>query len=90
MGNLALFYKLYQWYTKLMEILTGKVSPPPVDPRDPLTIQYHLIKKGYYVLMTGRMSQETINAIKKFQADKGLNPDGEVGKLTWAALTSGG
>jgi hypothetical protein len=89
MGNLALFYKLYQWWTKFISILKGEVSPPAVNPRDPFTVQYYLTRKGYWVIMDGLMGPSTVEAIKKFQTDNGLNPDGIIGKETWELLSGG-
>jgi hypothetical protein len=91
MGNLSLFYKLYRWYTNFIGILKREVSPPPVDPRDPLTIQLMLLRNGFLIqhFGLGQMNPATIQAIKAFQVAKGLKADGIVGKDTWSALNKG-
>jgi hypothetical protein len=88
MGNLSLFYKLYKWYTNFMAILKREVSPPPVDPRDALTIQLMLLRNGFLIdhFGLGHMNPATTQAIKAFQTKAGLKADGLVGKDTWAAL----
>jgi hypothetical protein len=88
MGNLALFYKLYRWWTNFMGILKREVSPPPVDPRDPLTIQLMLLRNGFLIqhFGLGHMNAATVQAIKAFQTQAGLKADGIVGKQTWAKL----
>jgi hypothetical protein len=88
MGNLSLFYKLYRWWTNFMGILKREVSPPPVDPRDPLTIQLMLLRNGFLIehFGLGQMNSATLQAIKAFQTKVGLKADGVVGKQTWAKL----
>ncbi|MFI2430450.1 protein kinase [Streptomyces sp. NPDC018693] len=52
-------------------------------------VQCMLTKRGYSVGnagVDGQFGQDTLTAVKRFQAVKGLETDGEVGPLTWAAL----
>lgn len=52
-------------------------------------LQTKLVNKGYSVGsygIDGDFGSGTLKAVQQFQRDNGLNPDGIVGKLTWAAL----
>ena len=52
-------------------------------------LQNALIEAGYDVGKKGAdgiFGKETEKAVKKFQADRGLDDDGKVGKKTWAAV----
>lgn len=52
-------------------------------------LQTQLIAAGYDVGAKGAdgiFGAETLSAVRAFQGDKGLTPDGKVGKLTWAAV----
>jgi peptidoglycan hydrolase-like protein with peptidoglycan-binding domain len=89
MGNLALFYKLYQWYSKFAAIISGEVSQPPANPRDVQTIQLLLLRNGILITPDGQMGETTTRAIKDFQANRALDADGLVGSKTWAALVEG-
>ncbi|NGO44435.1 serine/threonine-protein kinase [Streptomyces ureilyticus] len=54
-------------------------------------VQCMLTKRGYGVGaagVDGQFGQATLRAVKRFQGDKGLNVDGDVGPNTWAALRS--
>ncbi|GAB2987940.1 hypothetical protein GCM10023080_061910 [Streptomyces pseudoechinosporeus] len=54
-------------------------------------VQCMLTKRGYSVGnagVDGQFGQDTLTAVKRFQGDKGLNVDGDVGPNTWAALRS--
>lgn len=51
-------------------------------------VQAILFTAGYFTGSIGRnfMDEYTVNAIKAYQADHNLDPDGIVGKLTWSSL----
>lgn len=50
-------------------------------------IQKLLQAKGYYAgKLDGKFGPATLAAVKAFQADNGLEVDGKVGRMTWAAL----
>jgi peptidoglycan hydrolase-like protein with peptidoglycan-binding domain len=52
-------------------------------------LQQRLRDFGYFSTngnITGNFSQKTLDAVKRFQRDKGLNPDGIVGSQTLGAL----
>ena len=52
-------------------------------------LQTQLIAAGYDVGgkgADGAFGSDTLSAVRAFQSDKGLIPDGVVGKLTWAAI----
>ncbi|MDG4860996.1 protein kinase [Streptomyces sp. T-3] len=54
-------------------------------------VQCMLTKRGYGVGSSGvdgEFGKDTTSAVKRFQTDKGLEVDGEVGPNTWAALRS--
>lgn len=50
------------------------------------TIQQALANNGYSIIIDGDYGTGTQSAIKKFQADQGLETDGIVGAATYAAL----
>ena len=50
-------------------------------------IQIALKRAGFYKgEIDGQIGEKTKEAIKKFQAANGLNPDGAVGSRTWSTL----
>lgn len=54
-------------------------------------MQKVLLEKGYELPeygADGDFGNETLKAVKQFQKDNNLNPDGVVGKLTWARLVA--
>ena len=51
-------------------------------------LQECLNKFGYKLDTDGEFGPKTEKAVKSFQKSKGLDPDGVVGPLTWAALES--
>ena len=53
---------------------------------DVRTLQTLLGDKGYTVLVDGIFGNKTYEAVKAFQADRGLTVDGVVGAKTWAEL----
>jgi peptidoglycan hydrolase-like protein with peptidoglycan-binding domain len=53
-------------------------------------LQNLLRGKGFNVAADGDFGPNTLNAVKNFQASRGLAADGVVGPKTWAALRSGG
>jgi peptidoglycan hydrolase-like protein with peptidoglycan-binding domain len=87
-GNLALLKRLYDWWTRFVSILKGEVAPPELKASevDAATIQLFLVSKGYPLWITGKLDTQTREALKKFQADKGLVADGLFGPKTWEAL----
>jgi eukaryotic-like serine/threonine-protein kinase len=54
-------------------------------------VQCMLTQRGYGVGgsgVDGQFGADTVSAVKRFQSDKGLEVDGDVGAKTWAALRS--
>lgn len=52
-------------------------------------LQTQLIAAGYDVGAKGAdgaFGSDTLSAVRAFQSDNGLDPDGKVGKLTWTAI----
>jgi hypothetical protein len=50
-------------------------------------LQRSLAEAGYDVgKIDGIFGSETLSAVRAFQSDHNLTPDGKVGKLTWAAI----
>jgi peptidoglycan hydrolase-like protein with peptidoglycan-binding domain len=49
-------------------------------------LQKALIKAGIHVLTDGDFGPSTERAVKEFQSQKGIKPDGVVGKITWSYL----
>lgn len=50
------------------------------------TLQTLLTKAGYTVAVDGIFGAKTLEAVKAYQADRGLAVDGVVGKATWSEL----
>lgn len=81
-------------------VITPEAEPAPVEATKPLIkkgskgnyvieLQNSLMKLGYSLPKFGAdgdFGGETLDAVKKFQADKGLVVDGEVGNNTWKAI----
>lgn len=55
-----------------------------------LDLQHRLNGMGYPVYIDGIYGRETEAAVKRYQSDRGLDADGIVGPLTWAALRGEG
>ena len=51
-------------------------------------LQKELSQEGFLLNPDGRFGPETEAAVKRFQREHGLNDDGVVGPLTWAALAT--
>ncbi|MFK8185270.1 MAG: peptidoglycan-binding protein [Phormidesmis sp.] len=49
-------------------------------------LQTALVKKGFLKTAGGKFDEDTQLAVKVFQRCRGIQPDGIVGQLTWAAL----
>ena len=66
---------------------SGKYSDIIRVSASPSDIQKALKDAGYYTgNVDGKIGAKTRKAIKEFQSANGLNPDGVVGKKTWAKL----
>lgn len=53
----------------------------------PLDLQNSLKAAGFDPgLLDGKIGKKTLNAVREFQASRGLKADGIVGEKTWAAL----
>ena len=51
-------------------------------------LQHLLSEAGYHLEEDGLFGQATLAAVKRFQQEHGLRPDGIVGPRTWSALTT--
>jgi len=84
--------ELKQAKDEMKRLKSPEVSPPVKNTKvtgkiDPIQVQTALKNAGYYDgPIDGRLDPQTVDAIKRFQEDKGLGVDGSVGKKTWAAL----
>lgn len=83
---------------EVKKIMTGSASPPtlipPVDSDDRPTLRrpatgdlVKLIQGKVRVAQTGTFDGATEAAVRQFQRDNGLVPDGIVGPKTWAAIS---
>lgn len=88
MGNLGLLLKLKAWWDRFMGLLRGEIAPTPLkyEQVDAYTLQLTLNRKGYFVVITGKLDTDTREALKKFQSDNGIDPDGLFGPRTWEIL----
>ena len=68
--------RLYDGYENTSPQLKGEVSE----------LQETLVGRGYAVQDSGFFDAETELSVKRFQNEHGLDDDGVVGPLTWAAL----
>ena len=50
------------------------------------TLQTELNQEGFALEVDGLFGRDTESAVKRFQREHGLDDDGIVGPLTWAAL----
>lgn len=57
--------------------------------REVRTMQHLLSEAGHPLEEDGLFGQATLAAVKRFQHQRGLRPDGIVGPRTWSALTNG-
>jgi len=76
--------------SKLARTQKGVVVTPAVDfsKATPKQIQAALKNAGFYNgTIDGKVGKVTKDAIKEFQKANGLNPDGVIGKQTWAKLS---
>ena len=53
------------------------------------TVQHLLSEAGHPLEEDGLFGQATLEAVRAFQRQHGLRPDGIVGPRTWSALTNG-
>jgi len=67
-----------------MPVLSVTASGPAVR-----QLQTRLVALRYRITIDGAFGQQTLNAVRKFQAKKGLTVDGVVGARTWEALAAG-
>ena len=71
-------------------------SPPPPNVQlgdcgaFVIELQTRLGAAGFIIPVDGVFSKKTEDAVKAFQADRGLTVDGIVGPKTWAKLVEGG
>lgn len=71
------------WYAVALPLLKPGMTDSTVN-----TVQTLLYAYGYSASVSGSMDAATVEAVKAYQAAHGLDPDGEVGGATWAALLS--
>lgn len=68
-------------------VLSGIYRTPSGFELPSISIQKALKKAGYYNgALDGKIGPDTRKAIKAFQSDNGLTPDGVVGRETWKKL----
>ena len=71
------------WYAVDLPLLKPDMTDEAVK-----AVQGLLMAYGYFdgLYHTGTMDAPTVNAVKDYQTAHGLDADGEVGGMTWAAL----
>lgn len=73
------------WYNLSLPLLKPGMTDSTVN-----TVQHLLQAYGCYAGgITGIMDAATVEAVKAYQTAHGLDPDGEVGIMTWTALLTG-
>ncbi len=70
----------------LLRLNDGFAHTSPALNDDVKKLQTALKQQGFSVLVDGRFGRDTETAVRAFQRQHGLQPDGVVGPLTWAAL----
>lgn len=73
------------WYNLSLPLLKPGMTHDTV-----ITVQTLLYAYGYHASVSGTMDAANVEAVKAYQAAHGLEPDGEVGGATWAALLQRG
>lgn len=75
------------WYNVALPLLKPGMTDDAVE-----AVQGLLMAYGYFdgLYHTGKMDTSTVDAVKDYQTARGLDADGEIGGLTWAALLRGG
>lgn len=72
------------WYAVALPLLKPGMTHDTVN-----TVQTLLNDYGYHASVSGKMDEATVTAVKEYQTAHGLDADGEIGGLTWAALLRG-
>ncbi len=85
LGNLGFGLKLMSWFKQFLAILKGEVAPPKVA-LTAMDVQLALIRKGYLVRISGKLDEQTREALRKLQSEAGLEVDGKFGPQTQKAL----
>lgn len=91
-------FNMSAFRARVAAIMAGTVPPlPPIPPEDPKgrpTLRrgardqmVRVIQEELGVKVDGDFGPKTEAAVRQFQRDNGLVPDGIVGTLTWAALS---
>lgn len=72
--------------TFILMIAQIALAGPALQAQQIMDMQKKLTAAGYKCECTGKLDQETVESLKKFQADHGLKVDGICGKETMKAL----
>nr|DAW28778.1 MAG TPA: putative peptidoglycan binding domain protein [Caudoviricetes sp.] len=72
------------WYAVALPLLKPGMTHDTVNAAQTLLNAY-----GYHASVSGKMDEATVMAVKAYQTAHGLDADGEIGGLTWAALLGG-
>ncbi|MCI0484572.1 MAG: peptidoglycan-binding protein [candidate division NC10 bacterium] len=70
----------------ILRLYDGFDHTSPELRREVKGLQAELNKEGFSLDVDGLFGRDTENAVKRFQREHGLDDDGVVGPLTWAAL----
>jgi len=70
----------------LASIHQGQILEPGMSGESVKAVQQMLTRWGHPVAETGTLGPTTVDLVKKFQTDRGLQPDGRVGPATLRAL----
>lgn len=70
------------------EVRAARVLQRGMYGSDVKKLQTNLREWGYTLRVDGHFGPQTVNVVKAFQADHGLEADGIVGEKTWAAIAA--
>ncbi len=76
--------------SRAVRVKAGPVIPPHPDPARLREIQQAMADKGYFKgEVNGEWNADSVDALKRFQTDRSLTPDGKINALSLIGLGLG-
>ena len=76
--------------SRVVRVKTGPIVPPHPDTERLREIQQAMADKGYFKgEVNGVWNADSVEALKKFQGDRNLTPDGKINSLSLIGLGLG-